>query len=386
MPLFDKRVDHPTYEAEVVGEIKRWDERDIVFARTDLFHYFREDSPEFRAYYEGHPDDLEYDRKISQVYSLGEAGGIDEPMATSQMGSAIHLGADAIVDGEPAPEKIEMPPARASAKIKGLARLLGADLVGIGPLRQEWTYSHVGRPRGEGFLPWGTPVDLSHHPNAIALGFRMDYDLIQSAPGFPTMMATAKGYAIGAWVSIQLADYIRRMGYSARAHHLRNYQALCVPVAVDCGLGELSRAGFLMTRELGLGLRLGIVTTDMPLRRDRPVDIAVQSFCDVCKICAESCPIGAIPAGDKVEYNGILKWKLDEQKCYRYWQAVGTDCGLCMAACPWTKPRTGIHPLAAALAGVKGPHQRLLTWADKLVYGDFKAKPGPDYLDPPVRR
>jgi ferredoxin len=385
MPFFNKRVDRPTYEKDIVGDIRRCDERDIVFARTDLFFRSGEHSPEFEAYYAAHPDRLEYDRKVSQVYSLGQAGGIDAPMVDAQMDSTDYLGIESVVDGEPAPEKIVLPPARAAEKVRALARFLGADAVGIGPLRQEWTYSHSGRPRAEGFLPWGTPIDLSRHPNAVAMGFRMDYRMIQFAPKFPTMLATGKGYASGAWVAVQLADYIRRMGYSARAHHLSNYQVLCVPVAVDCGLGELSRAGFLLSKDLGLGLRLAVVTTDMPLQHDRPVDIAVQSFCEVCKICAERCPIGAIPMGGKVEHNGLRKWKLDEEKCYRYWQAAGTDCAACMAACPWTKPRKGIHRVAAALASVKGPHQWLLTQADKLVYGRLGGWPWPDFLEPMAR-
>lgn len=384
MPILDKRVDEPTYGRDIIGEIRQWDERDIVFARTDLFDFFGKNSPEYRTYYEAHPEYLEYDAKLSQLYGLGKTGGLDTPMFSAQFAAIDDVGAEAFVDGQPAPRMSEIPPARAAEKLKAFAHLLGADLVGIGPLRQEWVYSHVGRSLGnrEGFLPWGTPIDLSHHSHAIAMGFRMDYELIQSAPDFPVLLATAKGYAIGAWVAIQLAKYIRMMGYSARAHHLRNYQVLCVPVAVDCGLGELSRAGFLLTREFGLGLRLAVVTTDMPLAHDRPVDIGVQSFCETCKICAESCPIGAIPVGDKVEHNGLRKWKLDEQKCYRYWQAVGTDCGICMASCPWTKPPTWLHRTAATLASISGPHQALMVRAEKLVYGKFRSAPRPGFIDP----
>jgi reductive dehalogenase len=288
------------------------------------------------------------------------------------------------VDGESSPDKIDIPPPRAAEKVKALARVLGADLVGVGPLRQEWVYSHVGRSFGyrAGFLRRGAPVDLRCHAHAIALGFKMNYDLIQSAPDFPILLATAQGYARGAWVAIQLAQYIRLLGYSARAHHLYNYRLLCVPVAVDCGLGELSRAGFLLTREFGLGLRLAVVTTDMPLAHDRPVDIGVQSFCQACKICAENCPIGAIPTGDKVAFNGVKKWKLDEQKCYRYWHAVGTDCGLCMTTCPWTKSRTWFHRAMAVLATTRGLHQAWMARADRLFYGEFESAPRPDFIDP----
>jgi ferredoxin len=308
---------------------------------------------------------------------LGHTGGIDTPMFDVQFAATEHLRDDAIVDGPPAPHKVKLPPERAAHKLKTLARFLGADLVGIGPLRQEWTYSYVGRGQHR-----GTPIDLSHHHTAIAMGFRMDHALIQSAPDFPVLLATAKGYATGSWVAVQLAHYVRMMGYSARAHHLTNYQVICVPVAVDCGLGELSRAGFLLTRELGLGLRLAIVTTDMPLAYDPPKDIGVQSFCETCKICAEVCHIGAIPHGDKVAVNGIKRWILDAEKCYRYWHAHGTDCGACMAACPWTQPSTAFHKLMGRLATIKGPHQRWMVWADKILYGKFKSAPRPDYIDP----
>lgn len=379
-----KEVDVPTYVKDIVGDIKRWDERDILFARVDLIHHFGPDSPEYKAYYEAHPDYLEYDTKISNIFGVGKTGGVDTPMFRAQFNVIAKVAPESFVDGESAPQETEIPSERAAKKVKALARFLGADLVKVGPLRQEWVYSHVGRSFGniEGFQQRGTPINLRHHTNAIAMGFQMDYDLIQSAPDFPVLLATAKGYATGAWVSIQLAEYIRMLGYSARVHHLYNYQVLVVPVAVDCGLGELSRAGFLITKELGLGLRLAVVTTDMPLAHDKPVDISAQSFCETCKVCAENCPIDAIPMGDKVEFNGIRKWKLDEQKCYRYWHAVGTDCALCMTTCPWTKPRNWFHKSMALLATVKGPHQSLMTQADKLFYGKFEGAPRPDFIDP----
>ncbi len=382
---FNQYVDEPTYTKDIVGEIKQWDECDIVFARTDLFRFFGIESPQYKEYYERHPEYLESDVKVNKPpgLGLGKTGGADTPMFESQFHTMDKISSESFVDGEPAPHKVEIPPEKASLKVKALARVLGAEIVGVGPLRQEWVYSHSARSWGdkEGFQPRGTPNDLSHHTNAIALGVAMNYDLIQNSPDFPELLATAEGYATGAWISIQLAEYIRMLGYSARAHHFHNYRVICVPVAVDCGLGELSRAGYLMTKELGLGLRLAVVTTDMPLVHDKPVDLGIQSFCETCKVCAETCPIGAIPEGDKVEYNGIKRWKLDEDKCYRYWRAAGTDCGICMAACPWTKPPTRFHKLMAALASISGPHQAFMTWADKLVYGEYKAKPRPDFID-----
>jgi ferredoxin len=303
-------------------------------------------------------------------------------MFNAQFSFLDDLGLECMVDGKPASVKQMLDPQPASCKVKASALLYGADLVRIGPLKQEWTYSHAGCTIGnrEGYPAWGSPIDLSHHSQAIAMGFRMDLDMLSNAPYFPTLLATAQAYALSAWTAVRLARYIRMMGYSARAHHFSNYQLLAVPVAVDCGLGELSRAGYLLTKEFGLGVRLSIVTTDMPLEHDLPVDIGVQSFCEQCHICAVECPSGAIPSGDKTIHNGVKKWKLDEEKCYSYWHVNGTDCGICMAVCPWTKPPTPFHRFTAKIASVKGPHQGWLAWAERAVYGKHKPKPFPDYL------
>ncbi len=373
-----REVEFPTYHQDIVGDIMRWDERDIVFSRSDLYNKYGAGSPEFQDYYKLHPEWRAIDTKTNLMPGLGRTGDGDSPMFAAQF-AAIHMLRQFDSTDVSKSDKITgANPERAALKAKKVAQLLGADLVNIGPLRQEWVYSHMGRIS---FGRRGEPINLSHHKTAIAMGFQMDYDLIQHAPDFPAILATAKGYATSAWVAVQLAIYLRMLGFSARAHYDGNYLLQCVPVAVDCGMGELSRAGFLITKKFGLALRLAVVTTDMPIKHDEPIDIAVQSFCDSCKICAEACPIGAIPMGDKAAFNGTKRWKLDAEKCYRYWHAVGTDCGVCMASCPWTKQPTWFHRRMADLASIKGPHQAIMVAAEKAFYGEFKSKTRPDYID-----
>ncbi len=378
------RPEQPTYERDRVGAARRVDERDVLFARADLHLRHGLESEAARDHYSRHPEHLEYDTEIARNYALGSTSGVDAPFHQVPFAAAERLASESIVDGDPSPERARLSPERGAEKVKAFARLMGADLVGVGPLRQEWVYSHVGRALGEpgDRASLGAPVDLSRHANAVSFGVQMDYRLIQSAPDVPTIVATAEGYGRGAWVAVTVADFIRRLGYSARAHHVYNYRVLSVPVAVDCGLGELSRAGFLITKALGMGLRLSTVTTDMPLTHDGPVDIGVQSFCERCRLCAEKCPSGAIPAGGKVEHNGIRKWKLDEESCYRFWQAVGTDCSLCMVNCPWTKPPTRFHRMMSSIAGVAGPHQSFMVWADRVFYHRNRPWPRPRYLEP----
>ena len=338
-------VAEPTYRRDVVGELPPFDERDCAFARREL----QPGTARYEEYYAHHPEHKAFDDELRARPYL--AAG--EPPANAEMfralfGSVLLLGDEATVEGQlqpeplPARRPLELPPAVATAKVKGFARLLGADLVGIGPLNQAFVYSHVGRTfYGQ---PWGEPIRLDH-PYAISLGIRMNTaGLVRTGPAYPEILESGLAYARGAFMAVQLAAYIRGLGYRARAHHLRNYQILSVPVAVDGGLGELGRCGFLLTQEYGNCLRLATVTTDLPLVVDRPVDIGVQRFCERCVVCAKACPAGAIPSGPKEEVRGVRKWRLDAQKCYRYWHEVGSDCGICIAVCPWSRWTLGPRP------------------------------------------
>jgi ferredoxin len=379
----------PHYVAGRLGPVARVDERDALFARADLFREFPDGSPQRDEYYAAHPEARTFDEQIASMPRVGSRGGDYRVICDGLFDSIRTISTDGAVAGaapggmgsvpEDAESRLEadraapepVSPEEAARRVKSIARALGADLVGTGPLRPDWVYSHVGRSYGDapGFEPWGTPIDMSDHPNAIALGFGMDRDFLAAAPEFPTVLATGAAYAESAFTAVRLAAILRSLGYSARAHHVYNYRILVVPVAVDCGLGELSRAGFLLTRELGLGLRLSVVTTDMPVAHDPPADIGVQSFCERCLVCAENCPSGAIPMGGKSEHNGLLKWKLDAEKCYRYWYAVSTDCALCMSTCPWTNAGTWIHRLLARFAMVRGPHQTWLAAGYRCFFG-----------------
>ena len=373
----------PHYKNDIRGDIVRFDERDMLFARQDLVRYFGAESEAYQAYFGCKPDKEKYHKHLSRKVPLGGKNLSDAPMFRTQFQWIDRLGTESAVDGQPSQKREEFSEGRAAEKIKGTAKIYGADLIGIGLLNQQWTYSHIGATAGNssGYQPWGTPIDLNRHSHAIALGFKMDRSLLSAAPNYSTMLATAQAYAQSAWTAVRLAAYIRQLGYSARAHHFSNYQVLAVPVAVDCGLGELSRAGYLLTKQFGLGIRLSIVTTDLLLKVDDPIDIGVQSFCEVCLRCVEECPSGAIPAGEKVLHNGVMKWKLDEEKCYAYWHVNGTDCGICMDVCPWTKPTTLFHKMMANIASKKGPHQRWMAKADRMIYGSHKPGKSPDYLD-----
>ncbi|MEM7320319.1 MAG: 2Fe-2S iron-sulfur cluster-binding protein, partial [Pseudomonadota bacterium] len=103
-------------------------------------------------------------------------------------------------------------------------------------------------------------------------------------------------------------------------------------------LGEVSRIGeVILNPFLGPRLKSGVVTTNMPMAHDKPIDFGLQAFCEACNKCARECPSGAITAGPKLMFNGYEIWKSDSQKCatYRITTPGGAMCGRCMKTCPW---------------------------------------------------
>jgi reductive dehalogenase len=213
------------------------------------------------------------------------------------------------------------------------------------------------------------------------LAFRQDKDLIATGSTRAVDFEVGRIYAKSALASVQLARFIRSLGFPARAHHLRNYLIMLVPVAVDAGIGELARAGYVVSRTLGANFRLSCVTTDLPLVHDAPVDIGMQDFCNKCLKCATNCPSQAIPKGGQELVRGVWKWNLDEEACLLYWGRTGYTCGICSVVCPWTKPQNAFHRAVASLAVHIPWSRRGLVLGDDFVYGArFRPKPVPSWI------
>jgi reductive dehalogenase len=266
-------------------------------------------------------------------------------------------------------KKVELSPEEATERVKGYARHIGADLVGIAEINPLWVYSHRGEIFNENWEDWGKEININHR-YAVVFAVEMSFDMIGPAPHTPTVIESMKDYAKGAFISTQLASFIANLGYSATANHLRHYEAILPPLAVDAGLGELGRLGYLMTKEFGPRIRLGAVTTDLVLIPDKPVDIGVLDFCRSCKKCAVCCPSKSIALDEApAEVNGTLRWKLNDETCFDYWGKVGTDCNVCMKVCPWSHARTFPHRLIVAMISRNRLARRIFSIMDDIFYG-----------------
>jgi len=198
-----------------------------------------------------------------------------------------------------------------------------------------WIESHRGEIARDNWEEWGTEI-TADMPYAVIIATEMDSDLVIGAPHTPAVVESARNYARGAHITTILARWFTHLGYRAAAQHEGHYDAMMIPMAVDAGLGQLGRQGYLIADRFGCRVRLFAVLTEMPLVPDKPVDLGVEEFCKACLKCAESCPSKSIPPGKKMSVNGTSRWKLIDETCHDYWGKVGTDCCIFMAVCPYS--------------------------------------------------
>ncbi len=342
----------------------RADERDVVFAREE----YLPGTEKHTRYYRLRPENRAVDDRIRALPPLLAPGGRHyDPQGSAHVADIFRVIEAQLtrVDGPVAAVPVDVEPGAMTRHLKGLVRHLGADDVGVARLHPKWVYSHVGR----GPEPWGQPIE-NRHRYAICFALEMDYHRVQSAPSLPITEESATQYLKGAQISIALAAYIRNLGHSARAHIAgSNYQIMLPPVAHDAGLGELGRMGYLIHPRLGARMRLGAVTTDLPLLADEPIAFGVQDFCAACKKCAINCPSGAIPRGARRNVRGVRKWPLASEQCLHYWRVIGTDCGLCMKVCPYSHPPTLLHNLVRVAVARSAFARAVSVKGDDFLYG-----------------
>ena len=263
-------------------------------------------------------------------------------------------------------------PEEMSREVKHVARVFGADLVGITGYDERWVYTHAYSRLGETEKEQELPTDL---PNVVVIAQEMERDLIDTVPSALSGTATGVGYSYDTLVLLGLAQYIRNLGYRAIA--TMNDTALAIPLALKAGLGEYGRHGLLITEEFGPRVRIGKIFTDLPLHHDQPKRFGVREFCGECRRCSDACPVNAIPSGEPSEevYNrsnivGVRKWTVDAEPCFQFWANQNSDCSICVRVCPYNRDfKSRSARLWRWLAGTR--MRRLALWlANRFAPGD----------------
>ncbi|MGL5694157.1 MAG: 4Fe-4S dicluster domain-containing protein, partial [Peptostreptococcaceae bacterium] len=304
------------------------DERDTIFARMN----YEKNSEIYEDYYSKNPSKKAIDDSLRTRPQLCEEGTmtfnpINSPIASSAfefLGNIKHL-----CDGTPSEDKVNGNPKTFTKRIKGLAKHYGANVVGITKLKKEHIYTHRGRHPEN----YGEEINLDHE-YAIVFGCEMNKDMINRSPMIAEVIETSKCYVDAAIVGMILGFYIRNLGYEARNHMDSNYLLIPTLIAKDAGLGQIGRNAILTNKDYGSRLRLGVVTTNLPLEIDEEIDFGLDDFCRVCKKCAYTCPSQSLSNSSKFDPNGEYNWTIDVETCYTKWRYTGTDCGICVSVSP----------------------------------------------------
>jgi 3-chloro-4-hydroxyphenylacetate reductive dehalogenase len=324
---------------------------------------------------------------------------VKHPLSASMLEIENHLSekVDGVVASQKAP--ITQDPEALALHIKKTAYFLRADSVGICELPPYAVYTSQDKA---GSAPWeaakseeqaeagqtpevpaslGADDDLvaSKHTHAIAVLVDQDYPASHATNGHDWISNSMSfvAYTGSALIATMLAGYIRRLGYSARAHAVGDYQVMVTPILLWAGQGEMCRIGDIVLHPfLGPRFKASVVTTDMPMLPDKPIDFGLQDFCMKCKKCARECPSHALGLEGKVLHNGYEKWPVDVRKCtsMRVGNMQGTSCGTCLTVCPWNKPYTPFHRSVGWAMRHSSLARSAAIWGDDLL-GYGKAHP-----------
>ncbi len=239
--------------------------------------------------------------------------------------------------------------------LKSLSYALGSEVTGICEIPEYAWYSH--KEDGSEIKPYNR--------YAVVCLIDQGYDTMEGASGddFISGAQSMRAYMRGALIAGIMAEHLRNLGHSSRPQTNADSHLLHIPLVLWAGLGELSRIGELVLNPfIGPRFKTVVMTTDLPLIPDKPIDFGLQYFCSNCQKCARECPCDAIPYGDKVVFNGYEIWKPDVERCtrYRLTNQRGLACGRCMKTCPLNKVISWDGPIATQIASWCGVNARFL--------------------------
>ena len=339
------------------------DERDAMFSRMDR----RPNTEAYNDYYHTNPSLRKKDDHIRSMPPLLHKNGKYYEKGLFKKAGEFFDSIDNIHIGEKIIDKyLRLFDNHSSINkiIKKITLDLGAVAVGCTDLEQQFIYSHKGRFDTN----YGNIIDLNH-PNIIVFLVEMDYSRIQNAPKADTIFESANQYYKAAYISKVIEKLIIKLGYQAKAHYDANYDVILPPLAIKAGLGELGRNNILIADKYGSRVRIGAISTDLPLKYDLPISLGANKFCKVCKKCADNCPSKALSMNGKSNIRGIYKWETNVEKCYTIWRKYGTDCGICMAICPYSHKNNILHNVIRKFVKYFPFLNRTMVFLDDIIYG-----------------
>ena len=356
---------------EVTEEFERFSQKNDIFSRAFWDDRIRtKQSDAFFASYRMEAAPRRGDGFTQRDFALRNASWlVSDIISDRSVGEGRREGFQAAIgcDTPVSDDRLEVEDAAAMAReIKKVARFFGADLCGVTDFDDRWLYKDRVDVRDFSAVPHDLPEGLN---SVIVLGHEMSEDLVAAYPSALAGAATGREYSHEASIVMQVAAYIRNLGYQAVPS--MNDTSLVIPYAIKAGLGEYARNQLVITPEFGPRLRFSKIFTDLPLAHDAPKPLGVRAFCDICTKCADACPVKALPYGPPKSgganvsaIKGVKKWTSDAEKCFGFWAKLASDCAICMRVCPFNRDfRKLRHRLWLSLALSR--LRKLALWLDR---------------------
>jgi len=206
---------------------------------------------------------------------------------------------------------------------------------------REFGFGEVGFTKYDRKYSYASKKGWVKYEHAICLALEQDFRQTQTIPSLEAEFAHFGTYEVEGALGLDLAEFIRGLGYHAQIHSPNDNSAAYIPMFVAAGLGQLGANGQLLSPHFGSRARLMIITTDAPVTYDNAVDYGIHKFCQICQVCVNRCPGRALEK-EKVWWRGVEKNKLVYERC-RPVMARYEGCAICMKVCP--VQRYGMKPV-----------------------------------------
>ena len=377
LPNHPSRPEDAAAGIEVTEDFEPFHQRDDVFSRAFWDETVRSNKTDrFFASYRMEAAPRKGDGFTQRDFALRNASWLISDVISDRGasdGKREGFQAPINYDAPVAPERVAVDdPAKMSAEIKRIAAFFGADLCAVTERDDRWHYATRVDTRDMSAASNELPEGVTH---VIVLGHQMEEDLVATYPSALAGAATGREYSHEAAIVMQLAAYIRNLGYEAVAS--MNDTGLVIPYALKAGLGEYARNQLVVTPEFGPRLRFSKIFTSLPLAIDLPKKLGVTEFCNICTKCADACPVKALPFGEPdvstqtSAIKGVRKWTSNAEKCFSFWAKMSSDCAICMRVCPFNRDFTKLqHRLWLKLA--LSPLRKAALWLDRKRGGRIK--------------
>ncbi|MBM4276376.1 MAG: 4Fe-4S dicluster domain-containing protein [Deltaproteobacteria bacterium] len=357
-----KEVDQPTYERYIIGPIERFDRRKNAFLTLKPDNPFGE---KFRERFKARTGQVDWTTPLP-YNELEPEDRLGRVLATAVRRPCFEYHPEPFSATPPEGRLEARDPAWMSRLIKKVGLFLGAEMVRITKVDPRWVYKDI---------------EISH-PYAIIIVVSHVRSMLDTAPSYYSWLSSAEAYARLKFITTQLTDFIRGLGYDAMYRETLGHdpEMLMVPIAIDAGVGEFSRNGRVLSPEFGTNMRLKAVTTDLPLQIDKPISFNTHEYCMACENCAIYCPARANPFGPPTDQPitinnnpGYRKWYVNAERCLLFWgvnRKKWMSCGgRCIAVCPWNKEIGFFHNIIRWIAiHGSGSIKKILAWTDRKVY------------------